>query len=250
MTTPPKDAFAYQEVYHYLLGLIEAASGTTEQKLPSLRQLALRLGVSVSTTKYAYALLEDEGRIHAKARLGYFTQPIPATPVTVSTGTLLDNLNTGAASVGVTIAFMGIYLVSTVAAILAPTIELLIAARFMQGVGIARNYFGNAVCYAEVRYGEKEREVVGGELPQLHQQHAAGHRERRVARAGWVAQVGADRVVAGLVRKHTLEHQDFLAAAVGVRIKARAGCITHHAGGTCHLVAHAVEQAALHPGQG
>lgn len=57
MTPPKNTAFAYQEVYHYLVGLIEAANGTTEQKLPSLRQLALRLGVSVSTTKYAYALL-------------------------------------------------------------------------------------------------------------------------------------------------------------------------------------------------
>lgn len=92
MTTPPKDAFAYQEVYHYLLGLIEAASGTTEQKLPSLRQLALRLGVSVSTTKYAYALLEDEGRIHARARFGYFTRSMPAAPVTPSSDNLLDSV--------------------------------------------------------------------------------------------------------------------------------------------------------------
>jgi len=92
LTTPPKDAFAYQEVYHYLLGLIEAASGTTEQKLPSLRQLALRLGVSVSTTKYAYALLEDEGRIHARARFGYFTRSMPAAPVAASSGNLLDSV--------------------------------------------------------------------------------------------------------------------------------------------------------------
>jgi DNA-binding transcriptional MocR family regulator len=91
--TPPKDpAFAYQAVYHYLLGLIETSSGTTEQKLPSLRQLALRLGVSVSTTKYAYALLEDEGRIHAKARFGYFTRTTPAAPVTASADSLLDNV--------------------------------------------------------------------------------------------------------------------------------------------------------------
>jgi DNA-binding transcriptional MocR family regulator len=95
--TVRKDAsFAYQTVYHYLLGLIEAASGTTEQKLPSLRQLALRLGVSVSTTKYAYALLEDEGRIHAKARFGYFTRPMTAAPVAASSGNLLDSVFTNA----------------------------------------------------------------------------------------------------------------------------------------------------------
>ena len=90
---PNKDStFAYQAVYHYLLGLIEAASGMGEQKLPSLRQLALRLGVSVSTTKYAYALLEDEGRIHAKARFGYFTRSTPAAPVPASADSLLDNV--------------------------------------------------------------------------------------------------------------------------------------------------------------
>ncbi len=91
--TPPKDtAFAYQAVYHYLIGLIEAARGMDEQKLPSLRQLALRLGVSVSTTKYAYALLEDEGQIHAKARFGYFTRSIPVAPVTANSGSLLDQV--------------------------------------------------------------------------------------------------------------------------------------------------------------
>lgn len=92
MTVRKDASFAYQEVYHYLVGLIDAASGTTEQKLPSLRQLALRLGVSVSTTKYAYALLEDEGRIHAKARFGYFTRSTPAAPVTASADSLLDNV--------------------------------------------------------------------------------------------------------------------------------------------------------------
>ncbi|QHC95571.1 GntR family transcriptional regulator [Pseudomonas sp. R84] len=92
MTLRKDVSFAYQDVYHYLVGLIEASSGTTEQKLPSLRQLALRLGVSVSTTKYAYALLEDEGRIQAKARFGYFTRATPAARVTGSADSLLDNV--------------------------------------------------------------------------------------------------------------------------------------------------------------
>lgn len=48
----------------------------------------------------------------------------------------------------ITIAFMGIYLAATVAAILAPTIELLIAARFAQGVGAAA---GIAISRAIVR---------------------------------------------------------------------------------------------------
>src|SRR6476620_2774251 len=48
----------------------------------------------------------------------------------------------------ITVFFMGIYLVATVAAILAPTIELLIASRFIQGVGAA---VGVAIARAVVR---------------------------------------------------------------------------------------------------
>lgn len=48
----------------------------------------------------------------------------------------------------ITIAFMGIYLVATMAAILAPTIELLIASRFAQGIGAAA---GVAIARAIVR---------------------------------------------------------------------------------------------------
>lgn len=48
----------------------------------------------------------------------------------------------------VALAFIGIYLVATVAAILAPTVELLIAARFAQGVGSA---VGLAISRAVVR---------------------------------------------------------------------------------------------------
>jgi DHA1 family bicyclomycin/chloramphenicol resistance-like MFS transporter len=48
----------------------------------------------------------------------------------------------------VTFAFMGIYLFATVAALLSPTIELLVAARFVQGVGAA---VGVAISRAIVR---------------------------------------------------------------------------------------------------
>ncbi|MNG89563.1 putative HTH-type transcriptional regulator YdcR [compost metagenome] len=72
--TPPESAgFAYQAVYRYLVAWIEASPSAPERRLPSLRELAQRLRVSVSTTKYAYALLEDEGRIQARPRQGYFT---------------------------------------------------------------------------------------------------------------------------------------------------------------------------------
>ncbi|MBM9484771.1 PLP-dependent aminotransferase family protein [Pseudomonas sp. ICBG1301] len=85
-------SFAYQAVYRYLVELIEAAPVHTEQKLPSLRQLARRLGVSVSTTKYAYALLEDEGRVEARAKFGYFIKALPGGTLAPRPSNLLDQV--------------------------------------------------------------------------------------------------------------------------------------------------------------
>lgn len=70
--------YTYQAVYRYLLERIEAAPCNVEQRLPSLRELARRLSVSVSSTKYAYALLEDEGRVYARPKQGYFTRTRPS----------------------------------------------------------------------------------------------------------------------------------------------------------------------------
>ncbi|MDR9879207.1 PLP-dependent aminotransferase family protein [Pseudomonas allii] len=85
-------AFAYQAVYRYLVELIEAGPSQGERQLPSLRQLAQRLGVSVSTTKYAYSLLEDEGRIVARPKLGYFTRLMPTPPSTEHSPDLLEQV--------------------------------------------------------------------------------------------------------------------------------------------------------------
>lgn len=92
MDTADDASFAYQAVYRYLVELIEASPSTAERKLPSLRQLAQRLGVSVSTTKYAYALLEDEGRVQARPKLGYFTRAVPALFAREGSPDLLDRV--------------------------------------------------------------------------------------------------------------------------------------------------------------
>lgn len=83
-------SFAYQTVYRYLLEWLDSAGA--EQRLPSLRALALRLNVSVSTTKYAYALLEDEGRIYAKPKQGYFSRPALITRLEPHGRSLLENV--------------------------------------------------------------------------------------------------------------------------------------------------------------
>lgn len=92
MNSGKKTTFAYQAVYRYLIELIEASPADGARKLPSLRQLAQRLGVSVSTTKYAYALLEDEGRIQSKPKLGYFITPSAAPALTQASSPLLDQV--------------------------------------------------------------------------------------------------------------------------------------------------------------
>jgi len=48
--------------------------------------------VSVSTTKYAYSLLEDQERIYAKPKSGYFTRWIPAPLSTEHSPNLLDQV--------------------------------------------------------------------------------------------------------------------------------------------------------------
>ncbi|KRP46667.1 DNA-binding transcriptional regulator, MocR family, contains an aminotransferase domain [Pseudomonas libanensis] len=92
MNSGKSSTFAYQAVYRYLIELIEACPADGARKLPSLRELAQRLGVSVSTTKYAYALLEDEGRIQARPKLGYFIKPSPAPALSQSSSPLLDQV--------------------------------------------------------------------------------------------------------------------------------------------------------------
>jgi DNA-binding transcriptional MocR family regulator len=74
MSEPRESDFAYQAVYRYLTQLISEPGNQGAIRLPSLRQLAERLNVSISTIQYAYALLEKEGRVYSVAKSGYFAQ--------------------------------------------------------------------------------------------------------------------------------------------------------------------------------
>jgi hypothetical protein len=53
-----------------------------------------------------------------------------------------------------------------------------------------------------------------------------------------------------LVAEGAVEHQELLAAAVGVAGKLRAGVVAHDAGGAGHFVADAVQPVAVHAGFG
>jgi DNA-binding transcriptional MocR family regulator len=84
--------FAYQAVYRYLIQLInEPGSGET-LRLPSLRQLADRLNVSISTIQYAYSLLEKEGRVYCVAKSGYYAKPPGQAPLPACEGDLLETI--------------------------------------------------------------------------------------------------------------------------------------------------------------
>ncbi|MBH3423990.1 PLP-dependent aminotransferase family protein [Pseudomonas gessardii] len=88
--------FAYQAVYRYMINLINEVGTEARVKLPSLRHLAERLNVSISTIQYAYSLLEKEGRVYSVAKSGYYALPIAANTPCCSAGDLLERLYTGA----------------------------------------------------------------------------------------------------------------------------------------------------------
>ena len=71
-----KTDFAYQAVYRYIVRLVNEVQADSTKKLPSLRQLARRLRVSISTIQSAYALLEKEGRVCSVPKSGYFAVPV------------------------------------------------------------------------------------------------------------------------------------------------------------------------------
>ncbi|WP_347906184.1 PLP-dependent aminotransferase family protein [Pseudomonas purpurea] len=84
--------FAYQAVYRYLVNLINEADADTQAKLPSLRLLAERLNVSISTIQYAYSLLEKEGRVYSVAKSGYYALPVAFNAALSSGNDLLETV--------------------------------------------------------------------------------------------------------------------------------------------------------------
>jgi DNA-binding transcriptional MocR family regulator len=84
--------FAYQAVYRYLTNLINELGADPRVRLPSLRQLAERLSVSISTIQYAYSLLEKEGRVYSIAKSGYYALPAPSVTALGDGGDLLETL--------------------------------------------------------------------------------------------------------------------------------------------------------------
>ncbi len=92
LKAPRETDFAYQAVYRYLTHLINEPVSDTNVRLPSLRQLANRLGVSISTIQYAYSLLEKEGRVYSVAKSGYYALPVSSINMPGSGNDLLETV--------------------------------------------------------------------------------------------------------------------------------------------------------------
>lgn len=95
--------YLYQQVIHLITEMLNNGTLQAGQKLPSLRNLASNLSVSIPTVKQAYIELERQGLILAKPKSGYFLtqqnqseQPkkarLPKKPITVSRQQLIEDV--------------------------------------------------------------------------------------------------------------------------------------------------------------
>ncbi|KAA8741936.1 PLP-dependent aminotransferase family protein [Pseudomonas koreensis] len=92
MKAARESGFAYQAVYRYLMRLMAESACDGNSRLPSLRQLADRLNVSISTIQYAYSLLEKEGRIYSVAKSGYYARAVSGVTPPAMSNDLLETL--------------------------------------------------------------------------------------------------------------------------------------------------------------
>ncbi len=67
----------YEQVADDLARLIEKGTFRPGERVPSVRKLNLKLGVSMSTVLQAYVLLEDRGLIEARPQSGYYVRLHP-----------------------------------------------------------------------------------------------------------------------------------------------------------------------------
>ncbi len=72
--------FEYQLLAYSLAEKIQAGELVQGQRLCSIRQLALQHQFSLNTIKSCYALLEAQGWIEAKEKIGYFVKAKAAQP--------------------------------------------------------------------------------------------------------------------------------------------------------------------------
>lgn len=72
----------YETVAENILAHIEQGVYRSGERLPGIRRLSQQMNISVSTALEAYRLLEDQGRIQARARSGYYVSTVRRLPIT------------------------------------------------------------------------------------------------------------------------------------------------------------------------
>jgi DNA-binding transcriptional MocR family regulator len=71
-----KQSFRYEEVADQVMQLIEQGTYRPGDRIPSVRQMSLQKGISISSVLQAYLLLESRGVIEARPQSGYYvSQP-------------------------------------------------------------------------------------------------------------------------------------------------------------------------------
>ncbi len=80
LSANPDGVFRYVGVERHILGLIEAGALKPGDRIPSLRALGARLGVSVSTVNQAYLALERRGVVESRPKSGFFVRARPSRP--------------------------------------------------------------------------------------------------------------------------------------------------------------------------
>jgi len=85
-TDPPELRFAYEEIARTIGSLIDAGTLRPGDRLPSVRRMSARHGVSIATVLHAYRLLEAQDRIAARPQSGFYVVaargngPAPSSP--------------------------------------------------------------------------------------------------------------------------------------------------------------------------
>jgi DNA-binding transcriptional MocR family regulator len=72
----------YETVAENILAHIEQGVYRSGERLPGIRRVSQQMNISVSTALEAYRLLEDQGRIQARARSGYYVSTVRRLPIT------------------------------------------------------------------------------------------------------------------------------------------------------------------------
>jgi GntR family transcriptional regulator len=65
----------YEQIVEYIENQVLAGTWQPDDRIPSVRELAVELGSNSNTVQRSFALLQDEGAIYNQRGVGYFVSP-------------------------------------------------------------------------------------------------------------------------------------------------------------------------------